>query len=57
MIIMIALLYVLRSKKYFTNEYCAYNKEQFGPIDFWVQYDTKIPMLHQLAIQLFSHVC
>ena len=30
----------LRSEGHFENEDCAYNKEQLGPIYFWIQYGT-----------------
>ena len=47
----------LRSEEHFANEDCAYNRQQLGPIDFWTQYGTGIPLLCHLAIRFLSQVC
>eukprot|EP00253_Pinus_taeda_P028749 PITA_28749 len=46
----------LRSEDHFANEDCAYNRQQLGPVDFWIQYGTGTPLLHRLAIRLLSQV-
>eukprot|EP00253_Pinus_taeda_P016332 PITA_16332 len=46
----------LRSEDHSANEDCAYNRQQLGPVDFWIQYGTGTPLLHRLAIHLLSQV-
>eukprot|EP00253_Pinus_taeda_P026467 PITA_26467 len=46
----------LRLEYHFGNEDCAYNRQQLGPINFWIQYGTGTPLLHRLAIRLLSQV-